>query len=142
MLRFYSPRAIHNVIVWATVEGYEDEVRFAEVFPLFAKKVPLQRLRRRRIISAVCIAACFAVIVGVSFAMPGIVGQIEPGTSSGFETAATILGGSPALGYIVIGLLAFVLGACVTILCFRIHQLNKEEQTEKLKEDNGDGADQ
>ena len=28
MLRFYSPRAIHNVIVWATVEGYEDEVRF------------------------------------------------------------------------------------------------------------------
>ena len=23
MLRFYSPRAIHNVIVWATVEGYE-----------------------------------------------------------------------------------------------------------------------
>ena len=33
-------------------------------------------------------------------------------------------------------------GACVTILCFRIHQLNKEEQTEKQKEDNGDGADQ
>ena len=24
MLRFYSPRAIHNVIVWATIEGYED----------------------------------------------------------------------------------------------------------------------
>ena len=56
--------------------------------------------------------------------------------------AATILGGSTALGYMVIGLLAFILGACVTILCFRIHQLNKEEQTEKQKEDNGDGADQ
>ena len=46
------------------------------------------------------------------------------------------------MGYMVIGLLAFILGACVTILCFRIHQLNKEEQTEKQKEDNGDGADQ
>ena len=106
----------------------KDEERIAEV--------------KRRIVSAVCIAACFAVIVGVSFAMPGIIGRVAPGTSSGFETAATILGGSTALGYMVIGLLAFILGACVTILCFHIHQLNKEEQTEKQKEDNGDGADQ
>ena len=30
-------------------------------------------------------------------------GQIEPGASSGFETAATILGGGTALGYMVIG---------------------------------------
>lgn len=120
----------------------KDEERIAEVKRRIAKKEQQQRLRRRRIISAVCIAACFAVIVGVSFAMPGIIGRIEPGTSSGFETAAMILGGSTALGYMVIGLLAFILGACVTILCFRIHQLNKEEQTEKQKEDNGDGADQ
>ena len=120
----------------------KDEERIAEVKRRIAKKEQQQRLRRRRIVSAVCIAACFAVIVGVSFAMPGIIGRIEPSTSSGFETAATILGGSTALGYMVIGLLAFILGACVTILCFRIHQLNKEEQTEKQKEDKGDGADQ
>ena len=118
----------------------KDEERIAEVKRRIAKKEQQQRLRRRRIISAVCIAACFAVIVGVSFAMPGIVGQIEPGTSSGFETAATILGGSTALGYMVIGLLAFILGVCVTVLCFRIRQLNKEEQTEMKKEDNGDGT--
>ena len=76
----------------------KDEERIAEVKRRIAKKEQQQRLRRRRIISAVCIAACFAVIVGVSFAMPGIVGQIEPGTSSDFETAATILGGSTAWG--------------------------------------------
>ena len=74
--------------------------------------------------------------------MPGIIGRVEPGTSSGFETAATILGGSTALGYMVIGLLAFILGVCVTVLCFRIRQLDKEEQTEEQKGDNGDGADQ
>ena len=118
------------------------EERIAEVRRRIAEKERQKRRKQRRIVAISCIAACLAVIVGVSFAMPGIVGQIEPGTSSGFETAATILGGSTALGYIVIGLLAFVLGACVTILCFRIHQLNKEEQTEKQKEDNGDGADQ
>ena len=32
-----------------------------------------------------------------------------------------------ALGYIVIGLLAFLLGVCVTVLCFRLHQMNRED---------------
>ena len=117
----------------------KNEERIAEVKRRIGEKERQQRLRHRRIVSAFCIAACLAVIVGVSFVMLGIVGQITPGTSSGFETAATILGGT-ALGYMVIGLLAFVLGVCVTILCFRIRQLNKEEQTEEQKEDNEDGA--
>ena len=72
-------------------------------------------------------------IAGVSLSMPDIVSRIEMGTSSGFETAATILGGSTALGYIVVGLLAFVLGVCVTVLCFRIRRLNEEEQTGEQK---------
>ena len=118
----------------------KDEERIAEVKRRIAKKEQQQRLRRRRIVSAVCIAACFAVIVGVSFAMPGIVGRIEPGTSSGFETAATILGGSTVLGYMVIGLLAFILGMCVTVLCFRLRQINREDSQDR--EDEGrHGAD-
>ena len=120
----------------------KNEERIAEVKRRIGEKERRQRLRHRQIVSAFCIAACLAVIVGVSFVMPGIAGQIAPGTSSGFETAATILGGGTALGYMVIGLLAFILGVCVTILCFRIRQLNKEEQTEEQKEDNEDGADQ
>ena len=118
------------------------EERIAEVRRRITEKQRQKRRKQRRIVAISCIAACLAVIVGVSFVMPGIVGQIMPGTYFGFETAATILGGGTALGYMVIGLLAFILGACVTILCFRIHQLNKEEQTEMKKEDNGDGADQ
>ena len=130
----------------------KNEERIAEVKRRIGEKERQQRLRHRRIVSArrkqrrivaiTCIAACLAVIVGVSFIMPGIVGQITSGTSSGFETAATILGGGTALGYMVIGLLAFILGVCVTVLCFRIRQLDKEEQTEEQKGDNGDGADQ
>ena len=58
------------------------------------------------------------------------------------KTDILIIGGGTALGYMVIGLLAFILGVCVTILCFRIRQLDKEEQTEEQKGDNGDGADQ
>ena len=109
----------------------KNEERIAEVKRRIGEKERQQRLRHRRIISAFCIAACLAVIVGVSFVMPGIVGQIEPGASSGFETAATILGGGTALGYMVIGLLAFILGVCVTVLCFRLRQMNREDSSDR-----------
>ena len=45
-----------------------------------------------------------------------------------FETAGSVFHSSAALGYIVIGLLAFLLGVCVTILCFRLRQLEREDE--------------
>ena len=117
----------------------KNEERIAEVKRRIGEKERQQRLRHRRIVSAFCIAACLAVIVGVSFIMPGIVGQITSGTSSGFETAASMYGGA-ALGYIVIGLLAFLLGVCVTVLCFRLRQMNREDGQDKESED-AHGAD-
>ena len=38
--------------------------------------------------------------------------------------------------------LTLYIDGCVTILCFRIRQLDKEEQSEEQKGDNGDRADQ
>ena len=43
-------------------------------------------------------------------------------------------GGGAALGYIVIGLLAFLLGVCVTVLCFRLRQMNREDDQNKERE--------
>ena len=118
------------------------EERIEEVKQRIVEKECQKRLRRGRIAAVSSVAACLAVIVGVSFFMPGIVDRIELGTTSGFETAATILGGNAAIGYIVIGLLAFVLGICVTIVCFRIRQLNNEEERDKQEENHADGTDQ
>ena len=49
-------------------------------------------------------------------------------------------GGSAALGYIVIGLLAFLLGVCVTVLCFRLRQMSREDGQDRKSED-AHGAD-
>ena len=117
-----------------------NEERIAEVKRRIAEKEYKKRLRREWSAAVCCVAACLAVIAGVSLSMPDIVSRIEMGTSSGFETAATMFGGSAALGYIVIGLLAFVLGVCVTILCFRVHLLDKEEQAEQ-RGDRANGID-
>ena len=103
------------------------EERVAETKRRIAKIERKKRLRRNTITMASAVAACLALLVGASLAMPGIAANIQTVYYSGFEAAASIFHGGAALGYIVIGLLAFLLGVCVTVLCFRLRQMNRED---------------
>lgn len=116
------------------------EERVAETERRIAKIEREKRLRRNTITMASAVAACLALLIGASLAMPGIAAHIQTGNYSGFETAASMYGGGAALGYIVIGLLAFLLGVCVTVLCFRLRQMNREDEQHKESED-AHGAD-
>ena len=110
------------------------EERVVETKRRIAKIEREKRLRHNAIVMASTAAACLALIVGASFAMPGIAAHIQTGDYSGFETTASMYGGGAALGYIVIGLLAFLLGVCVTVLCFRLRQMNREDGQDKESE--------
>ena len=101
------------------------EERVAETKRRIAKMEREKQRRRNTITMASAVAACLVLLIGASFAMPGIAAHIQTGNYSGFETAASIFHGGAALGYIVIGLLAFLLGVCVTVLCFRFRQMNR-----------------
>ena len=103
------------------------EERITETKRRIAKIEREKRLRRNTITMASAVVSCLALLVGVCLAMPGIAASIQTGDYSGFETAASIFHGGAALGYIVIGLLAFLLGVCVTVLCFRLRQMNRED---------------
>ena len=116
------------------------EERVVETKRRIAKIEREKRLRRDKFTMISAAAACLALLIGVSLAMPGIAANIQTGDYSGFETAASIFHGGAALGYIVIGLLAFLLGVCVTVLCFRIRQLSRENAQDKEGED-AHGAD-
>ena len=111
------------------------EERVAETKRRIAKMEREKRLRRNTITMASAVAACLVLLIGASFAMPGIAAKIQTGDYSGFETAASMYGGGAALGYIVIGLLAFLLGVCVTVLCFRLRQMNREDGQDRESED-------
>ena len=115
------------------------EERVAETKRRIAKMEREKRRRRNTITMASAVAACLVLLIGASLAMPGIAANIQTGDYSGFETAASMYSGA-ALGYIVIGLLAFLLGVCVTVLCFRIQQLSRENAQDKESED-AHGAD-
>ena len=110
------------------------EERVAEAKRRIAKIERAKRLRRNTITMASAVAACLAVLIGASLAMPGIATRIQTGDHSGFETAASIFRGGAALGYIVIGLLAFLLGVCVTVLCFRLRQMSREDGQDEESE--------
>ena len=116
------------------------EERVAEAKRRIAKIEREKRRRRNTVIMASAVAACLALLIGASLAMPGITASIQTGDYSGFETAASIFHGGAALGYIVIGLLAFLLGVCVTVLCFRLRQMNREDGQDRESED-AHGAD-
>ena len=110
------------------------EERVAEAKRRIAKIEREKRLRRNTVTMASAVAACLVLLVGVSLAMPGIAAKIQSGDYSGFETAASIFHGGAALGYIVIGLLAFLLGVCVTVLCFRLRQMSREDGQDEESE--------
>ena len=116
------------------------EERVAETKRRIAKIELEKRRRRNTITMASAVAACFVLLIGASLAMPGIAASIQTGNYSGLETAASIFHGGAALGYIVIGLLAFLLGVCVTVLCFRLRQMSREDGQNEESED-AHGAD-
>ena len=110
------------------------EERITETKRRIAKIERENRLRRNTITMVSAVAACLALLIGASLAMPGIAASIRTGNYSGFETTASMYGGGAALGYIVIGLLAFLLGVCVTVLCFRLRQMNREDEQDRESE--------
>ena len=116
------------------------EERVAETKRRIAKIEREKRLRRDTVTMASAVAACLALLIGASLAMPGIAARIQINDYAGFETSASMYGGGAALGYIVIGLLAFLLGVCVTVLCFRLRQVNREDGQDRESED-AHGAD-
>ena len=116
------------------------EERVAETKRRIAQIEREKRLRRNTITMASAVAACLALLIGASLAMPGIAARAQAGDYAGFETAASMYGGGAALGYIVIGLLAFLLGVCVTVLCVRLRQMSREDGQNEESED-AHGAD-
>ena len=116
------------------------EERVAEAKRRIAAGEQENRRQRDRRTVALAAAACLALLIGASLAMPGIAARIQINDYAGFETAAGIFRSSAALGYIVIGLFAFLLGVCVTILCFRLRQMHQED-TRGTESEGRHGAD-
>ncbi len=110
-----------------------NEERVAAVKQRVAQIERQKRQRKKRIAALSAAAVCLIIIIGLSFAMPGLSEKLITWDNTGYETAASIFSGSAVAGYIIIGILVFALGVCVTVLCFRLKVFQKKD------EETGDG---
>lgn len=90
--------------------------------------------RKQRALDMICVAACLILVVGIGSFMPGWVAVVPGGEVRHATGAASLVGSHAALGYILMGLMAFLLGVCVTVLLYRLRRRNERKQREN--EDN------
>lgn len=103
---------------------------------LHKRAVELERVKkqhRSRILQVVSVTACFAAVILLAFVMPGFSGALVAGDIQG-SMNASIFSGSSAAGFIVIGILAFLFGAAVTVFCFRLEKLQNSRELENKKD--------
>lgn len=80
-------------------------------------------------------AACLLLIVAIGAWMPELMAGAAGGSVVHSAGTASLIGSHAALGYIIMGLLTFLLGVCVTLLLYRLRRRSRR----KRREDAGDG---
>ena len=104
------------------------EERVEELHRRMAVMKDMKNRREYRIKTAAAAALCLAIAVMIALAV-GRLPVIQPQSEAGIA-AASIFAGT-VFGYILVAILAFCLGALVTIFCFRLKRRMDEEEKER-----------
>ena len=91
--------------------------------------------RNRRALDLLCVAACLILIVELGVFLSGLTLGIPGGGVRHASGAAGLVGSHAALGLILMGIAAFLLGVCVTVLLYRLHRRNEREQQENANDE-------
>ena len=107
-----------------------DEERAGLIHKRTAEIKRERQRKKQRALDGSCIGACLILIVGIGSFLPDWVVGIPGGEVHHASGAASLVGSHAALGYILMGLMAFLLGVCVTVLLYRLHRMNERKQRE------------
>lgn len=90
------------------------------------KELEAKKHRRNRVIAMSSVVACLAVVFVVAFNMPNLMEGL-PGDDFIYSgNAASIFSNETSIGYVFIGILAFILGCGATILSYRLSRKRAE----------------
>ena len=90
--------------------------------------------KKQRALDMICIVACLILVVGIGSFMPAL--MVAPGREVYHASgAASLVASHGALGYILMGLMAFLLGVCVTVILYRLHRNNERKQQENANDE-------
>ena len=88
-----------------------------------AKLRKKQKMTRTIAAESISGCICLVLIICCACVLPSLETTVQ---DSSAEYYAGMLLSSPSLGYVVIGVLGFLLGICVTLLCVHLHRQEKE----------------
>lgn len=91
------------------------------------------RIRRNTILQVASLAAGLVLVILMALAMPRYVGLIDSETASNIMSAS-IFSDSWVIGYIVIAVIAFLLGISVTIFAFRLKRMGDGDKHPREKQ--------
>ncbi len=105
-----------------TDEQLQEIMRRAEI-------VKEKRIIRKRIYaSALASCVCVALLIAVCFCLPQLTVMPE---NAGMQHYGSLLLAAPYTGYVVVGVIAFALGVCITLLCIHWKALRQKERERK-----------
>ena len=88
-----------------------------------------QRARKVRVMQVVGAAVSVAATIMLAVFMPKIT-EYDPDPVSG--SSASVLNDSGALGFVVIAIIAFLLGVAATMFCYRLREWQERKDNEPL----------
>ena len=110
-----------------------------------AKEIKEEQRRKKHkiqmtVLSGVSLAACLCILVVIGSVMPRLTAGFGEAPVSHTSGVASLLAGSEALGYVIMAILAFLLGVSVTLLLHVIHRRQQRQMHESdPKESDGNG---
>ncbi|MEG1459065.1 MAG: DUF4179 domain-containing protein [Acetivibrio sp.] len=87
-----------------------------------------KKRRTYRILSLSSVMVCFFLIVGMALAMPDWMAQLAATEYTNTIGFGSIFSRGTSMGYLLIALLGFMLGICLTILCLYLHKRSQEDK--------------
>jgi membrane protein DedA with SNARE-associated domain len=109
-----------------------NEERIAEMHARAKELNRQKRTHRVRILQSAFAAACFAAVILMAVYMPKTVTLLtDSAAASSEDMQASIFIRSGAIGYVVIAVIAFLLGMTVTVFCFCLKKWQEEKEQEE-----------
>lgn len=94
-----------------------------------------QKRRQQYIGRILCTAVCVFAIAVAGIRLPNIAARSMQSGINHMSGSASLLAYGSSIGYIIMGLLCFCLGVCVTVLMFRLHKRSAEKEREDICDD-------
>lgn len=104
-----------------------NEERIRAMHEWAAKMESESRRRMAGLFSSLSVAAGFIVVIFLSFYLHGVNGAVNSAFPVG-GMSASIFSDSSVLGFIVIGIVAFLLGIAVTLFCMYLKKWKDEKE--------------